>query len=507
MAEIDFVDTTFRDGHASLWAEGMRTGMMLAVAPQVDQIGLKAAEVIATSHFKKCVRELREDPWERIRLVAKKMAKTPLVAMTQGNLNPFTVTPSSVSRLWFERLAANGIKAVQMMDPSNDMGSRLAERVRFARGVGLKVTMALVYSLSPKHTDEYYARKAQEAVGLGVDAVYLKDPGGLLTPDRLQTLIPAIVNNISGLPFELHSHCTTGMAPVVYVEAIRLGVKTLHTAIPPLANGPSQPSLLNVARNARVLGYPLAIDENAVRFVADVLTNIAKREGLPLGAPVEYEYDQYLHQVPGGVISNLRHQLSQLRMEHRLDEVLEEVIRVRRDLGYPIMVTPFSQFVVTQAAMNVMLGERYREVPDEVIQYALGFWGEEASSSIDPGVKDKILARPRARELSHWEIPEPSIEEVRQKLGGAGVSDDELLLRYVVGEKEIEAMRAAGPVKEYSIEAPLLSLIREVAGRRDCTRIYIEKKGSFSLTLQKHHAKGRQAFQTPEMAANRRGVQ
>lgn len=492
MAEITFVDTTLRDGHASLWAEGMRTGMMLAAAPHMDRIGLQAAEVIGTSHFKKCVRELREDPWDRIRLLAKKMPQTPLVAMTQGNLNPFTVTPAAVSRLWFERLAANGIKAVQMMDPSNDMGFRLRERVRFAREAGLKVTMALVYSLSPRHTDEYYARKAREAAGLGVDAVYLKDPGGLLTPERVRTLVPSIAANISGLPLALHAHCTTGMAPAVYVEAMRLGVRTLHAAIPPLANGSSLPSLFNVAKNARILGLSPRLDEKAARAASEVLGAIAKRERLPVGAPVEYEYDQYLHQVPGGVISNLRHQLSQLRMEHRLDEVLDEVVRVRQDLGYPIMVTPFSQFVVSQAAMNVMLGERYREVPDEVIQYALGFWGEEASSAIDPDVKDKILARPRAKELASRETSEPSIEEMRRRLGGTGVSDDELLLRYIVEEKEIAAMRAAGPVREYPAEAPLLNLLREAVKRRGYNRIYVEKKGSFSFSLERGNREERE---------------
>lgn len=482
MGHLSFVDTTLRDGQQSLWAEGMRTGMMLAVAPHLDRAGFKSIEIISTSFLKKCVRELRENPWERLRLIAEKITRTPLVAMTQGNLNSFTRTPQSLSKLYFELLAAHGIKIVQMMSPSNDMGFLLPERVRFAHEAGLQVTMALVYSLSPKHTDDYFAQKAREAVALKVDTVYLKDPGGLLTPERARTLIPAIMDNLHGTPLELHAHCTTGLAPVVYLEALRLGVETLHTAIPPLANGSSQPSIFNVLKNARALGYTPDLDENAVQQASEILASIARREGFPPGQPVEYEYSQYLHQVPGGVISNLRHQLAQLRMEHRLDEVLEEVIRVRRDLGYPIMVTPFSQYVVSQATMNVFLGERYKEVPDEIIQYALGYWGEETRSSIDPEVREKILGRPKARELAGAEVPEPSLGEIRRKLGAEGASDEELLLRYFMGEEEIRAMQAAGRAKEYSVESPLLSLLRELTRRPAGSQISI-RRADYTIEL------------------------
>jgi len=207
---------------------------------------------------------------------------------------------------------------------------------------------------------------------------------------------------------------------------------------------------------------------------------------LPTGKPLEYDAYQYVHQVPGGVISNLKHQLTQLRMDHRLEEVLEEVVQVRRDLGYPIMVTPFSQFMVTQASINVMLGERYKQVVDEVIQYTLGFWGEEASSSVDPNIKDSILSLPRARELSNWEPPQPSIEEVRQQLGGPGLSDDELLLRYIVREeREIKAMRAAGPVQEYlSAKNPLIVLIQELLKQKNLDYISVNKD-DLSVSLRK----------------------
>ena len=492
MDKVDFVDTTFRDGHASLWAEGMTTGMMLPVAAQMDAAGFKAMEIIATSHFKKCVRELREDPWERIRLVSARVTRTPLVLMMGHNITAFDLTPFSLLRLFMERIAAAGINQIELMDAANDMTFRIPECVRFARDAGLKVSLPLIYSYSPKHSDAYYAQRTQDAARLNPDIIYLKDSGGLLTPERARTVIPAILAQTGGIPLELHSHCTTGLAPICYLEAVKAGCRTLHTAIPPLANGSSQPSILNVIKNLRMLGYEPSVDDEALLPIVNHFTYIAKREALPIGAPLEYDEYQYIHQVPGGVISNLRHQLAQMRMEDRLNNVLEEIVQVKEDLGYPIMVTPFSQFVASQAAINIMTGDRYKQVTDEIITYCLGLWGREASSEVRPDIKDRILSLPRARELATFEPPQPTIEEVRQKLGGPSVSDDELILRFIIQEeKEIQAMRAAGPPKEYVTSAnPLVTIIHELLRKAELGYILV-KKGDFSLTLRKHEQTGR----------------
>jgi len=192
------------------------------------------------------------------------------------------------------------------------------------------------------------------------------------------------------------------------------------------------------------------------------------------------------------MISNLRFQLKNIGMLDRLDEVLEEAVRVRADLGYPIMVTPFSQFVGSQAAINVIKGERYAQVTDQVIQYATGLWGEEAASEVAPNVKDKILDRPRAKEFAGWQPPQPSLEEMRSKLGGPGLGDDELLMRYVAGNEDVDAMRAAGAPKQYSDTSnPLLTLLQELSQRKDCSQIYVQKDG-LSLTLEKRTGSGRQ---------------
>jgi oxaloacetate decarboxylase alpha subunit len=484
MKEVYFVNTTFRDGHMSLWAERMKTGMILPVASLADQAGFVGMELVGSSVFKKCVRDLREDPWERIRLVSQKVKRTPLASMMARSISAFQLTPRSVLKLWVERLAANGIKRLQLMDPANDMTALMPDLLSAARNVGLEVVLAVVYSLSPKHTDEYFARKVRAARALNPDRVYLKDPAGLLTPERIQTLVPVFLQNAGGIPVELHSHCTTGLAPLCYLEAIKLGINTVHTAIPPLANGSSNPSISNMISNVRALGYTPMIDDGVLNPISYHLASIAQREGFAVGAPVEYDCSQFMHQVPGGVISNLKYQLAQLRIEQRLAEVLDEIVQVRADLGYPIMVTPFSQFVASQAAINVMLGSRYREVTDEVIQYALGFWGEEQSASMDHEVKGKILDRPRSREWARWTPPEPTLKEIRERVGAVSVSDDEFLLRCFLRPDEIESMQAVGPPEDYlTSKHPLITLIQQLTTRTHPKFIRIQKR-SFSLTLQ-----------------------
>lgn len=481
MNEVKFVDTTLRDGHQSLWAEGMTTGMMLPIAQRMDEAGFEAIELISSSHLKKCVRELKEDPWERVRLLAGRIKKTPL-RLIAGRVNTFEITPHSVYRLFIERMAANGMRQARISCEWNDPANWL-RKVQCAHDYGMETIVNLIYSVSPKHTDEYYARKAREAASLKPFRLCLKDPGGLLTPERTRALVPLIAENGGGIPLELHTHCTTGLGGLCALEAIKLGVKSVNTAIPPLAEASSNPSLFNVAKNARALGYATAVDEEALQPVAEHFTVVARREGFPIGAPVEYDYSQYLHQVPGGMVSNLRHQLRRVGMEEKVEEALEEASRVRAEFGFPIMVTPLSQFVGSQAAINVIVGERYKEVTDQTIQYALGLWGEEGASSMDPGVKDKILNRSRARELAKWVPPEPSLQEVRNKIGGADVSDDELLLRWLLHKEEIDAMRAAGPPKEYSsARHPLIALIEELSARADLNEIRVEKPG-LSLKL------------------------
>jgi oxaloacetate decarboxylase (Na+ extruding) subunit alpha len=480
---ITFVDTTIRDGHQSLWAENMTTGMMLPVAEAMDRAGFDSIELISSSHLKKCVRELKEDPWARVKLVSERITRTPL-RLNAGRFSAFDITPRSMYRLFMERMAANGIREARISEEWNELEG-WSWKVQVARDVGINPVPNIIYSVSPKHTDEYFAERTRQAASLGVNRLCLKDPGGLLTPERVQTLVPIMFANANGIPVELHTHCTTGLGPLCCLEAVKLGIKIINTALPPLADGSSNPSLFNVAKNLRALGYQTLIDEEMLKPVSDHFTYIAKREGFPIGAPVEYDYSQYQHQVPGGMISNLRFQLRKVGMESKIDEALEETMRVRAELGYPIMVTPLSQFVGSQAAINVIVGERYKEVTDQIIQYALGYWGKEGADLMAPEVKAKIMDRPRAKEWAEWQPPEPSVAEIRKKMNAQNCSDEELLLRWNLSIDEIETMRAAGAPKEYlTARQPLVNLLDALAKRSDYRQIVIQK-GDMVLSLNR----------------------
>ena len=408
--EIRFVDTTFRDGSQSLWACGLRTGMMEAVADDMDQAGFDVIEAPVLGLFaKKFVRDLREDFWEMARMLARQMPRTQKSAMLGNYILPFELsTPRAIVELYHKCLVDIGVlqRAQTTCNTLDQIDGPFEWVIPMFRDLGLQVVIALSYTISPRHTDEHYAQKTRDALRFKPDAIYLKDQGGLLTVDRLRTLLPVIMQNAESVPVELHSHCTTGLAGLVYLEALRLGVTTLHTAVPPLANGSGQPSVLNVARNGAIIGYRSAIDEGRIRRIAKRLTSFAKQDDLPLGVPLEYDESQYIHQVPGGVISNLRFQLAELGMQHRLDEVLEEAVRVRHDRCYPIMITPHSQYVVTQAAINVAVGSRYELVIDELILFAKGFYGEDSGYGwMDQNLKDRILGSRRASEISNRKTP------------------------------------------------------------------------------------------------------
>ena len=480
---IRFVDTTIRDGHQSLWAENMTTGMMLPVAEAMDRAGFDAIELISSSHLKKCVRELKEDPWARVKLMRERITRTPL-RLNAGRFSAFDLTPRSMYRLFMERMAANGIREARISEEWNELEG-WAWKIKVARDVGINPVPNIIYSVSPKHTDEYFAERTRQAASLKVNRLCLKDPGGLLTPERVQTLVPIMFQNAGDIPVELHTHCTTGLGPLCCLEAVKLGVKIINTALPPLADGSSNPSLFNVAKNLRALGYKTLIDEEILQPVSHHFTYIAKREGFPIGAPVEYDYSQYQHQVPGGMISNLRFQLRKVGMEHKIDQALEETMRVRAELGYPIMVTPLSQFVGSQAAINVIVGERYKEVTDQIIQYALGYWGKEGAELMAPEVKAKILDRPRAKEWAERPPPEPTIAEIRRKMNAEHISDEELLLRWNLSVDEIETMRATGAPKEYfTARQPLVNLLHGLSKKKDYRQIVVQK-GDMTISLQR----------------------
>src|SRR5919106_1715189 len=485
MSEVRFIDTTMRDGNQSLWALNMKVGAMLPAAEHMDQAGFESMEFFLSVMFKKYVREHKENPWEWLREGTKRLKKTRL-RYHGGMHSAFEKTPHSILKLLVERLVSYGLTLTRTSNPWNDYDA-FKEEIDDLRINGMDTVANLIYSVSPRHTDDYYARKAREAAAAKPYRICFKDVGGLLTPERARTLIPVVLKAAGDIPVEFHAHCNSGQAPLNYLEGVKLGMRILHTGTPPLANGSAQPSIFNVASNLKALGYIPAIDLKPLAAVEKHLTYVAKKDGLPIGSPVEYDHSLYQHQVPGGMISNMRHQLKIVGLEHKMEAALEESGRVRAEFGYPIMVTPLSQYVGTQAAINVILGERYKEVPDQVIQYALGFWGKEAIEVMDPNVRDKILSRPRAKEWTHWEQPEPTLQEIRQKYG-ANVSDEELIIRYYAGEDYVNALPDGGKPREYlNGNLPLVQLIEQLSQRKGSNQIYIKRPG-FSVRMEKRTA-------------------
>jgi oxaloacetate decarboxylase alpha subunit len=481
LEEIRIIDTTLRDGNTSLWAHNMTTGMMHPVLRHMDQAGFDAMEFFVSGRFKKVVREQRDNPWDWVRYGKKEVKKTQL--RYHGGLSSgFNLIPACIPRLLIERVVHYGITTTRLSDPWNDYDA-LKNEVAELKTLGMQSVVNLIYSISPRHTDEYYSRKAQEAAAMKPYRVCFKDVGGMLTPERTRTLARIVLANVGNIPVEFHAHCNNGLAPFNVLEAVKEGIRIVHTSIPPLANGSSQPSVFNVARNLKALGYAPLVDEKALEPVEEHFRRVARQEGFPIGAPREYDQSWYRHQVPGGMISNLRHQLKMLGKENQMETVLNEIAQVRAELGYPIMVTPFAQFVGSQAAINVMTGERYKQVTDQVIQYALGKWGKEGSRYMDPEIKAKVLDRPRARELEHWTIPDVSLEEVRRKYGGSGLSDEELLLRFYAGPEFVDALKTAPPRKEYlDARQPLVKLVEALSRKRDFGHVYI-RKGDLSIAF------------------------
>src|SRR5262245_38925596 len=483
MTEVRFVDTTLRDGQQSLWAYGMRTGMMVPIVELMDQAGFEAIEFGGLVELPKCVKELREDSWERYRLVIPKFKNTPL-RLIHGTRSGFAIFPEVLHQLYDICMANAGVSEVRISDSWNDP-TDWAWRVRQAKNAGLKPIINLIYTLSPRHTDEYFAAKTRQAFALDVYRVILKDPGGILTPERTKTLVPAVLTAAGSKTVELHTHCTTGLGTLCCLEAIKAGMTNINTAIPPLADGSSNPSLFNVARNARSLGFRTMINETPLHAVTAHFTACAEQENLPVGITPEYDYAQYLHQIPGGMISNLRYQLGRVGMEHKLDQTLEEAAQVRAEFGYPIMVTPLSQFVGSQAAINVIVGERYKQVTDQTIEYAMGIWGKEGAEFMDADVKEKILNRPRGKEIAERPHPADSLQDLRKKYGSDGASDEDIVLRFFSSKEDVDKMRAAGPARTYSNDGnPLLNLVAEVSKHKDRRSVFIERPG-FSLRLQR----------------------
>ena len=453
MAHIQFLDETMRDGQQSLWGMRMQAGMALPVAPIIDRTGYDIISLAGSSLFEVLIRHCQEDPWAGIDMLIKAMPNTRLRGGIRSNGSvTFGFTPDSLMDLWMSRLCEHGIRSWWIYDVlfNIDKMHRLA---KLAKTYGCQVAGTMLFTLSPVHDDAYYADKADKLSALPeVDSLLLYDTGGVLDRERISKLVPAIVAKAHGKPVEMHSNNMLGQSAKAYMDAIEFGVTVLHTAVRPMANGPSIPSIEIMTKNVEMMGHTHDIDTSLLAPVADHFERVGKAAGFLVNQHFEYDVTALRHQIPGGMMGTLRAQLAAQNMLEKLPDVLAETATVRRELGYPGMATPFAQLVGTLAVLNIVTGKRYSVVPDEVIQYAAGFYGDPVAP-IEPAVLDRILSTPRAKEILASPPEQPDLAELRRR-HGTGEDDDELILRALVPAADLERMRAAGPVRK---DYPMLS--------------------------------------------------
>jgi oxaloacetate decarboxylase alpha subunit len=487
---ITIRDTTLRDGHQSLWATRMSTEMMLPVAEHIDAAGIDSVDIMAHVIMDSAVRFCKDDPWERMHLLRKAMPRPQMAAYTAGKVAwGFKIAPSDILQQCTELTVRNGANLITAMNGLLDVDMMVDQLIQ-AKAMGAKTIGALVYSISPVHTDALYEQKAREIVERAdVDGIMIKDSGGLITPDRAASLFAAIRRGAGERKITLHSHAITGMAGRVYMIGADSGVDDLQCAIWPLAQGAAQPSLQMTVKNLRAKGYNVDIDDTQVDAASKLLLDVARKHGFPVGQAVEYDDEHYDHQIPGGQLSNLRSQ--QAKLLDKFPQLIEEVQIVRRDLGWPTMVTPFAQIVANQAIINIITGKRYETVPDEVVHYVLGHYGQ-LLAPVESQVLDKIMARASKDAKKSPQEMEPALPGLRKHF--PNLTDEERFLRYMIpqsavndmlAEKKARAERGHQRQAEHGpISGMLVQLLAKAASLKDVAEVSVHS-GDISIRVMR----------------------
>jgi oxaloacetate decarboxylase (Na+ extruding) subunit alpha len=490
MADISLVDVSLRDGNQSLWgATGLRTAHIATIAPLLGRVGFRALDYSSSTAMGVSVRTHREDPWALLRLVRAAAPDTLLQFIGTGfRFISWERAHPEVIALVYTALVRNGMDRFVVLDPTHDMDAARATAAIARKAGAREVIGALTYTISAVHDDACYAQiAAAYAACDDIDRAYIKDPAGILTPERARTLIPAVQAALRGKPLELHSHATLGLSPLTCLAAAEQGVTVLQVGCGALGNGTSLPDAEDLVANLRASGHTADVDDRLLAIVARYFDRLAAAEGLPKGEHRGYDAAFMDHQLAGGVMSTTRRQLAELGLADRFGELMTEIATVRAELGYPIMVTPFPQMVIGQALANLLSaqatgGARYDNVPDQVIRYVLGTFGQP-TAPVDPWVLDRVLGRPRAAELA--DEPEPLDVAALRRRFGSRLADEELLLRFGMPAAEVDAMIAAGPaVTHYNPDtAAVLRLLRALGDRPAARELTVEKPG-FRLSLK-----------------------
>jgi pyruvate carboxylase subunit B len=410
--KIQITDTILRDAHQSLIATRMRLEDMLPAAAALDRAGYYSLEVWGGATFDVCLRFLNESPWERLRQLRKVLPNTRLQMLLRGqNLVGYRHYADDLVDAFVEKARETGIDVFRIFDALNDIRN-LVRAMHAARRAGGVVEGAISYTVSPVHTIGQFVAFAQQLKDEGAELICIKDMAGMVTPAGASELISALKQDV-GLPVHLHTHCSSGMAPATFLAAARAGVDIVDCALSPFSWGTSQPPTETVAAMFSEGEFECGIDLGAVFEAAEHFQKVRERYLPILDARSERVDTQILkHQIPGGMLSNLLSQLSAQGAKDKLHEVLEETVRVRRDLGYPPLVTPTSQIVGTQAVFNVVAGERYKMVSEEVKEYCRGRYGR-APAVVDPGVRTKAIGDEIPIECRPADLLQPELEKAR----------------------------------------------------------------------------------------------
>lgn len=423
--KVKVTDTTLRDAHQSLWATRMRTEDMLPIADKLDNMGYASLEVWGGATFDVCLRYLKEDPWERLSLLRRYVKKTPLQMLLRGqNLVGYQHYPDDVVEAFVAKSVAHGIRVIRVFDALNDVRN-LETAIRAGKREGAHIQAAVVYTISPVHTHEHYMETALQLEQMGADSLCIKDMAGLLMPYEAYELIKLLKGKIK-IPIHLHSHYVGGMALVTYLKAIEAGVDGVDTASAALAFGASQPPVETLVRFLKNTPYDTGLKLSELFEVSRYFDRVRKKYGFERAVTRINDMRVFDHQVPGGMISNLVRQLEQQNALDRLLEVLEEIPVVRKELGYPPLVTPTSQIVGTQAVLNVLLGARYKMIPSEVKAYVQGLYGKPPAP-IDPKIRQMVIGDEQPITCRPADLLEPRLAKIREELREITQNEEDIL--------------------------------------------------------------------------------
>ncbi len=429
MKKVQFTETVLRDANQSLIATRLPYDKFEPILETIDQAGYYSAEVWGGATFDVCLRFLNEDPWERLRKIRAKMPNTKLQMLLRGqNILGYKHYSDDIVRRFVRASVRNGIDIIRIFDALNDVNN-LKVAIEETVNSGAMASGAISYTTSPVHTLDKYVQMVKELKEMGVSSVCIKDMAGILSPQNAYDLVSALKDAVD-LPIVMHTHCTTGLAFMTYLKAVEAGADVIDTAISPFSGGTSQPATETLAFALKEMGYQVDLDEDKLFKIANYFKPV-RAEFLEKGTlnPISLTTDTQCltYQIPGGMLSNLLSQLKSLNALDRFDEALLETPRVRKDMGYPPLVTPTSQLIGTQAVQNVLAGERYKNVGAELKAYCRGEYGR-TPAPIDPEVRAKILAGEKPIEGRYADtLPADIFEKTAEKLGDTARCEEDVL--------------------------------------------------------------------------------